>query len=64
LTEKKKIRVKIVPCEIFSRVVGYFRPIECWNKGKLEEFHNRALIDPRKYDININSSNENKNNEI
>lgn len=42
-----KIKVKIIPCEIYSRVVGYFRPIECWNKGKLEEFHHRKFIDPK-----------------
>jgi hypothetical protein len=27
--------------EIYSRVVGYFRPIQQWNKGKQEEFKNR-----------------------
>ena len=24
--------------EIWSRVVGYYRPIDSWNKGKQEEF--------------------------
>lgn len=28
-------------CEVFSRVVGYFRPVGVWNKGKQEEFKNR-----------------------
>jgi len=27
--------------EVFSRVVGYHRPIENWNKGKQEEFKDR-----------------------
>ena len=27
--------------EVYSRVVGYIRPIEQWNKGKKEEFKNR-----------------------
>ncbi len=27
--------------EIYSRVVGYFRPVADWNKGKKEEFSNR-----------------------
>ena len=27
--------------EIYSRVVGYFRPTENWNRGKLEEFKER-----------------------
>ncbi len=26
------------PCEVFSRVVGYLRPVKQWNKGKQEEF--------------------------
>jgi ribonucleoside-triphosphate reductase (formate) len=27
--------------EVYSRVVGYIRPVEQWNKGKQEEFKNR-----------------------
>ena len=26
------------PCEVFSRVVGYMRPVQNWNKGKKEEY--------------------------
>jgi len=29
--------VKRIPAEIFSRVVGYFRPVTNWNKGKQQE---------------------------
>ncbi|MFT4326087.1 MAG: ribonucleoside triphosphate reductase [Candidatus Woesearchaeota archaeon] len=28
-------------CEVFSRVVGYLRPVTQWNKGKKEEFEHR-----------------------
>ena len=28
-------------CEVYSRVVGYLRPVEQWNKGKKEEFKER-----------------------
>ncbi len=28
-------------CEIYSRVVGYLRPVDQWNAGKQEEFRNR-----------------------
>jgi hypothetical protein len=28
-------------CEIYSRVTGYMRPINSWNKGKREEFKDR-----------------------
>lgn len=30
-----------VPVEVYSRVVGYFRPTFTWNKGKCEEFRQR-----------------------
>lgn len=28
-------------CEVYSRVVGYLRPVEQWNDGKQEEFSQR-----------------------
>ncbi len=30
-------------CEVYSRVVGYLRPVAEWNKGKKEEFKQRKL---------------------
>jgi len=36
------------PCEIWSRVVGYIRPIRQWNKGKLKEFKDRKTFNWRK----------------
>lgn len=29
------------PCEVYSRVVGYLRPVQHWNKGKKEEYFMR-----------------------
>jgi ribonucleoside-triphosphate reductase (formate) len=29
-------------CEIYSRVVGYLRPVQQWNKGKKEEYKERV----------------------
>jgi hypothetical protein len=46
-----------VPTEIFSRVVGYFRPVSQWNKGKKEEFMERKpyvvpdMKDLKAYDV-------------
>ncbi len=31
-------------CEVFSRVVGYMRPVQNWNKGKKEEFAMRKIF--------------------
>lgn len=31
--------------EIFSRVTGFFSPIQVWNPGKVEEFKQRKKFD-------------------
>ena len=33
-------------CEVYSRVVGYLRPVEQWNDGKQTEFAMRELYQP------------------
>lgn len=30
-----------MPCEVYSRIVGYLRPVRNWNKGKQREFADR-----------------------
>jgi len=30
-----------VKAEVYSRVVGYYRPVQDWNRGKQEEYHDR-----------------------
>ncbi len=32
-------------CEVYSRVVGYLRPVAQWNDAKQEEFYDRKLFD-------------------
>jgi len=32
-----------IKCEVYSRVVGYFRPIDNWNEGKKAEFKDRKV---------------------
>lgn len=34
------------PAEVYSRVVGYLRPVEQWNAGKQEEFRDRTSFVP------------------
>jgi ribonucleoside-triphosphate reductase len=34
-------------CEVYSRVVGYLRPVQNWNLGKQAEFKDRALFDEK-----------------
>ncbi len=31
--------------EVYSRITGYYRPVQNWNEGKVQEFENRKLYD-------------------
>lgn len=39
-------------CEVFSRIVGYLRPVSQWNKGKKAEFKLRTTFDSNKHRSN------------
>lgn len=39
LEEKERTR-----CEIWSRVMGYYRPVSAWNAGKQSEFADRRAF--------------------
>ena len=32
---------KRIPCEVYSRIVGYLRPVRGWNTGKIVEWKER-----------------------
>lgn len=32
------------PCEVYSRVVGYLRPVQQWNNGKVAEYKQRKVF--------------------
>lgn len=34
--------------EVYSRVCGFFRPVQQWNRGKKEEFKERVEFDVQK----------------
>lgn len=36
--------IKKIPCEVFERIVGYYRPVDKWNDGKREEFKDRKFF--------------------
>jgi ribonucleoside-triphosphate reductase len=36
------------PCEVYSRVVGYLRPVQQWNKGKVSEYARRKVYKVKK----------------
>ena len=35
--------IKGEECEVYSRVVGYLRPVNQWNRGKRNEFKDRIV---------------------
>ncbi len=37
--------------EVWTRVVGFFRPVQSWNKGKKEEYNDRLEFEPN-YSLN------------
>ena len=43
--------MKKIECEVYSRIVGYYRPIKQSNEGKREEIRERNLISTK--DIKI-----------
>ena len=47
-TQKAPSAEQQVPCEVYSRIVGYVRPVRNWNKGKKQEFSERQTyrVDP------------------
>jgi ribonucleoside-triphosphate reductase len=43
--EKELLNVRGTECEVYSRIVGYFRPVKQWNNGKQEEFSQRVTFE-------------------
>lgn len=50
--------------EVYSRIVGYYRPVQQWNNGKKEEYKNRKVYkvegmgSEAKFDIPVFEVNE------
>ena len=47
--ENKENKVCGEECEVYSRVVGYYRPVQNWNNGKKEEFFMRKTFKVNEY---------------
>jgi len=43
--EKDSLLRNYQDCEVYSRVVGYLRPVGQWNDAKAQEFQDRGLFD-------------------
>ncbi len=40
----EKTKKERTECEVYSRVVGYLRPVNQWNQGKQQEFSDRKTF--------------------
>ena len=38
------VQTKRTPCEIYSRITGYLRPVKQWNDAKQSEFLHRQMF--------------------
>lgn len=38
--------VKGTTCEVYARIVGYYRSVRNWNPGKRDEFNKRVMFSP------------------
>ncbi len=47
-----------IPCEVWSRVIGYLRPVKNWNLGKQQEFKDRKEYVLRRRDVENNQEAE------
>lgn len=43
--EKELAEVEGTPTEIYTRIVGYYRSLKNWNRGKREEYRHRRTFD-------------------
>jgi len=37
-------KVKVIPAEVYSRISGYYRPVQQWNNAKRTEFSERKYL--------------------
>jgi ribonucleoside-triphosphate reductase len=40
--ELNALEAQRTPCEVYSRIVGYIRPVQQWNDGKQAEYADRV----------------------
>jgi hypothetical protein len=45
---KQGEEIKRTPCQVYTRVMGYLRPVSHYNIGKKSEFYSRKYFDEQK----------------
>lgn len=56
-------QIKAIRCEVYSRqcIVGYYRPVQDWHRGKQQEFKERAVISSIDLERAVNREQEGNN---
>ena len=39
--------------EVYSRITGYYRPVQNWNDGKSQEYKDRVTYSPARFDVDL-----------
>ena len=47
---QNEVEKKRTPCEVYTRVMGYIRPVSNYNEGKKSEFYGRKYFEEHKVD--------------
>jgi anaerobic ribonucleoside-triphosphate reductase len=47
MPEQNKNKKLVIPTEVYSRIVGYYRPVQHWNTGKQQEFTERNTYEKK-----------------
>jgi ribonucleoside-triphosphate reductase len=45
--KKERKKKLVIPTEVYSRIVGYYRPVQHWNTGKRQEFSERNTYEEK-----------------
>ena len=48
------------PAEVYSRITGYYRPVQNWNDGKAEEYRERKLYDMNSSHLDVHGKSAKK----
>ena len=45
MDKESREKITAIPCHVYSRIVGYFRPVQDWHESKQGEFEDRNYLE-------------------
>ena len=49
--ESDKKAIQGTPCEVYARIVGYYRAVKNWNAGKSQEYKERVNFEVKAWEF-------------